>query len=112
MDCRLGPWISLGRWARAADCFGALCAGSASPLFPAPQTATLVVGNQKLTGTLTDLPKPLAVLRKGEHAAEGGARQVSYEVTGFIHKKIIFKGRPQPLISTAALQTSTSKRKR
>jgi len=53
----------------------------------------LIIGNNKLEGKKTKMPKPLAILRK---VGKG------YECDGLVTQKLVFKTRPKPLTNATA----------
>jgi chromosome transmission fidelity protein 8 len=80
----------------------------------------LTIGNQRLTGAVVTLPKPVAVLHKcaraGDDAADAAGDEASgfeapvhYEVKGIVRRKLVFKSRPQPIVDPSKLSL---KRKR
>lgn len=69
----------------------------ACPFFSPPQgQPVLVIGRQRLEGTVVTLKTPLAVMCK-ERNAEGHVE--GYVITHVLREKYVFKMRPQPVIS-------------
>ena len=77
----------------------------------------LIVGHHLLTGKVTELEKPYAILKKRSGTISGGDDAVveslsesntntstEYEVMALISKKIIFKNRPKPIITRTAVK--------
>ena len=58
-------------------------------------TANLIIGHHLLTGQVTTLDPPLAVLKKGIQGSTG----TEYSVVAMIKRKLVFKNRPKPLVS-------------
>lgn len=86
--------------------------------FNSKGTPTLIVGHHLLTGKVVTLDKPYAILRKrkqddseeGMDGMELDSVKLSvgscpeYEVVALISKKVIFKNRPKPIITKAAVK--------
>jgi len=81
--------------------------------FDARGVATLIIGHHVLTGKVSKLDKPFAVMKKctetedlstaDEYSMETGEQQstpnkTSYNVVAFVKQKLIFKNRPRPII--------------
>ena len=68
--------------------------------FDAKGDPNLVVGHHLLTGKITELEKPFAVMRKRTGGGlDRSHRQTEYEIVALITKKMIFKNRPKPIIT-------------
>ncbi|POM78150.1 Chromosome transmission fidelity protein 8 isoform 1 [Phytophthora palmivora] len=52
---------------------------------------TLRIGNHVLTGKVTKLPKPFAILEK-----DGDDSQTKYDVVGIARTRVLFTSRPKP----------------
>jgi len=73
----------------------------------------LVIGIHVLYGKETALPKPLAVLKKINHKdsesmdmeTEDHENSTEYIVQAIVKKKLIFKGRPKPIVTDVPICT-------
>ena len=78
-------------------------------------TPLLIIGHHLLTGKVVELDKPLAVLVKSRDASEvadglgstvdkkgsgGNCGRTEYEIKALVKRKIIFKNRPKPIITS------------
>ncbi|KAL4118611.1 hypothetical protein PRIC2_010936 [Phytophthora ramorum] len=60
---------------------------------------TLRIGNHVLAGKVTKLPKPLAILQKGDvHDKSQESRETKYEVVGIARTRVMFAARPKPVL--------------
>ncbi|XP_045118542.1 chromosome transmission fidelity protein 8 homolog isoform X1 [Portunus trituberculatus] len=57
----------------------------------------LLIGHHILHGAVQDLPKPVAVMRKVGADREGS--EAHYLISAVVHKKVIFKNRPKPIVN-------------
>ena len=60
----------------------------------------LLIGHHILHGAVQDLSKPVAVMKKVGADREGS--EAHYLVTAVVHKKVIFKNRPKPIVNAGA----------
>ena len=68
-------------------------------------TPSLIIGHHLLTGKVMELDKPLAVLEKrgvavNAHTETQESGRTEYEIIALVRKKIIFKNRPKPIITS------------
>ena len=72
-------------------------------------TPSLIIGHHLLTGKVVELDKPLAVLAKRskdanndamDHAGNQESGMIEYEIMALVRKKILFKNRPKPIITS------------
>lgn len=56
----------------------------------------LIISHHILHGTVKELSKPIAVMRKVR--SDGEAQESHYSVTAIIRKKLLFKNRPKPIV--------------
>ena len=76
-------------------------------------TPSLIIGHHFLTGKVVELDKPLAVLAKRsskdwgvanndtmDHAGNQESGMIEYEIMALVRKKILFKNRPKPIITS------------
>ncbi|CAI8010229.1 Chromosome transmission fidelity protein 8 homolog, partial [Geodia barretti] len=81
--------------------------------FDAQGTPSLIIGHHLLTGKVVELDKPLAVLAKRsskdwgvanndtmDHAGNQESGMIEYEIMALVRKKILFKNRPKPIITS------------
>ncbi|KAF5175534.1 Chromosome transmission fidelity protein [Thalictrum thalictroides] len=73
------------------------------------QDFTFTVGYHELTGSRMLLKKPLLVLKKKRaidpnEPSNPNSSRVELEIVGVIHHRVLFKTRPQALISSVQLQ--------
>ena len=71
----------------------------------------LIIGNHRLIGAVQALSKPLAVFARRRQSGDtagtaaeegdGAGSNTWYEVQGFVHKKLVFKKRPRPIVRAA-----------
>lgn len=71
-------------------------------------SASLVIGNHRLDGKASAMPKPMAVLRRVRQAAPasddggepgaGAGAGVHYQVVGLVESRLLFKTRPKPVV--------------
>ena len=83
-----------------------------SSLFCFKNKPTLVIGHHLLEGKVVNLPKPLGVLHKhvrnpgssseAPHDSEGEDKQVRWDVTAVVRKKMVFSKRPMPVAKPAS----------
>jgi hypothetical protein len=62
----------------------------------------LRIGNHQLTGSVQELSKPMLVCRK--RPAASAETDASLAVFAFVKRKLIFKTRPQPVVSASSLK--------
>lgn len=73
-------------------------------------TPSLIIGHHLLTGKVVELDKPLAVLAKRHSQQEQSdlvdemdshkSGSTEYEIIALVRRKIIFKNRPKPIITS------------
>lgn len=63
----------------------------------------LMIGHHILHGSVQNLPKPLAVMRKVKAGDE--AQESHYSVTAVMKRKVIFKNRPKPIVMPENVKT-------
>lgn len=92
-----------------------------------------MIGHHLLEGKVVSLPKPLGVLQKhvrntvpsavhapdnddddlegeGEDKKENTGKQVRWDVTAVVKKKIVFSKRPMPITKAKPVSTASSRR--
>ena len=65
-------------------------------------TPYIQIGHHRLTGSMINLTKPLAIMSKEED---------SYNVVSVVNKKIIFKTRPEHILSDSLIGLNTFKKR-
>ncbi|KAK8403824.1 hypothetical protein O3P69_000125 [Scylla paramamosain] len=59
----------------------------------------LLIGHHILHGAVQDLSKPVAVMKK---VGDREGPEAHYSVTAVVHKKVLFKNRPKPIVNAGA----------